>query len=378
MASVRVSETPHLLLDLGKVRASYRAVISAFGQPVEVFYSVKANNHPEILRAIRDEGGSFDVASWSEARASLAAGAKPERIAFSNPVKIPSEIAASYAVGVRLFGLDSTAEVEKLAKLAPGSQVYVRLTVSNHGSIWPLKGKFGVSEHRAVELLRDARAAGLRPVGVTFHVGSQCVNVENWTKALETAASVFRMCAAAGLPLTLLNMGGGLPAMEAMTRPPPLKDIAAAVREGLKRFPRSVRVLFEPGRHLVATAGTLVSTVIGEAEREGERWLYLDAGVYNGLMEIHEKFPYEVRTDHPDRPKRRYVVAGPTCDTVDVIFHEIELPELAIGDRVYFMNAGAYTTAYERYNGFDFPEVIFGEKKTAPEERERIAALTAA
>jgi ornithine decarboxylase len=333
----------------------YRGVKRSFGRPVEIFYSVKANNAPAILKTIADLGGAFDVASWSEVRASLAAGASPDRIAFSNTIKIPEEIAAAYKVGVRLFGFDSRAEIAKLAKLAPGSDLYVRLIVSNQGSVWPLNGKFGVHVYDAVKLLVAAKDAGLNPVGVTFHVGSQCVNPENWTKALAASAAVFRMSAENGVPLTLLNMGGGLPAMESMTHPPSIAKIGTTVRKGLREFPESVRLMIEPGRHLVSTAGMLVATVIGEAEREGEHWIYLDTGIYNGLMEIHEKFPYEVRTDNPRRPKRSYVMAGPTCDSIDIIFHKIELPELNVGDRVYFMNAGAYTTAYDRYNGFEFP-----------------------
>lgn len=358
---------PRLEIDLAKVAANYRAAKAAFRRTFEIFYSVKANNHPAVLKTIADEGGSFDVASWSEVERVLALGVGPERVAYSNPIKKPADVARAYARGVRLFALDSRAEVQKLASLAPGSDVYARLAVSNQGSVWPLTGKFGVDKDQAVELLVEAARAGLNPVGVTFHVGSQCLNIDNWVSALRTCADVFGACAAKGHTLTLVNFGGGLPAMETRTAPPELSAIAAAVDAALDaHFGPDVRLIIEPGRHLVATAGTLTATVIGEADRAGERWIYLDVGIYNGLMEIYERFPYEVRTERPDRPQRVYVVAGPTCDSVDVVFPQITLPEVRVGETLTFLNAGAYTTAYDRYNGFAFPAVECVGKEKAP------------
>ncbi len=352
----RMPTTPYLSIDLDRVRANYRDIKRLFGERLEVFYAVKANRDPRVLKTLLDEGGCVDVASMTEIRIAADVGFAPSQMVFSNPIKAPGEIEEAYRLGIRLFAADSMAELSKLSKLASGSDIYARLSVSNKGSVWPLTGKFGVEKHDAVRLLLAAKRLGLNPVGTTFHVGSQCLNQDNWCSAIDACADVFDACAERGVALSLLNLGGGLPAMENMTNPPPVAAIAEGILRCVdKRFDPSVRVLMEPGRNMVATAGTLVASVIGEAERQGDHWIYLDVGVYNGLMEIHEKFPYELRTDHPEREKRAYVLAGPTCDSVDVIYHDITLPRLNVGDRVLFMNAGAYTTGYDRYNGFDFP-----------------------
>jgi len=357
-----MTATPFLSVDLDRVRTNYASVKKVFGDRLEVFYAVKANRDPKILKTLLEQGSGFDVASMAEIRIAMDVGCAPEKMAFSNPIKSAREIEEAYKLGVRLFGMDSGSEIEKLAKLAPGSDVYVRIDVPNKGSVWPLSGKFGAEKHEAKDLLVETRRAGLNPVGVTFHVGSQCLNPDNWATAIDFSCEVFRACAKEGIRLSILNLGGGLPAAENMTHPPSVEELGKGIVARIdKCFDPSVRVLIEPGRHLVATAGTLTATVIGQAVRRGEEWLYLDIGVYNGLMEIHEKFPYEVRTDHEGRDRRSYVLAGPTCDSVDVIYDDISLPRLDVGDRVHFMNAGAYTTGYDLYNGFAFPVVEYVE-----------------
>lgn len=351
--------TPYLAIDLEEIRTRYRNLKEQFGREVEIFYSVKANNHPTVISTLLEQGSAFDVASLSEIELVLAAGCPADRVAYSNPIKKPTELAAAFTKGIRLFAFDSEAEIKKLAELAPKSQVYIRLAVSNEGSLWPLTEKFGVDYAEATRLIELAAARGLDPVGVTFHVGSQCLNPTNWGSALRSCAEVFDACAEKGIRLSLVNMGGGLPAQDSASNPPSIESIKKVVKAELAdRFDSETRILIEPGRHMVATSGTLVATVIGIAKRGAKTWIYLDTGVYNGLMELYEGFPYAVRTLHSDRPKRKYVLAGPTCDSVDVINKEIVLPELEIGDRVIFKDAGAYTISYDRYNGFDFPETV--------------------
>lgn len=359
--------TPHLLIDLQEIARKYAALKETLHRKTEVFYSVKANNHPDVIAELARLGSGFDVASWKEVKTVLQAGVSADKIAFSNPIKKKEEIEQAHAAGVSLFAFDSDAEVRKLAESAPGSQVYVRLVVSNEGSLWPLTNKFGVDYIEASRLIQLAAELGLKPVGATFHVGSQCLNPVNWGAALRVAAEVFRHSAKNGIQLSMINMGGGLPAMDSASNCPEIAEIKQVIDSEMHRFGENVRVLIEPGRHLVATSGTLVATVIGEADRGGKKWLYLDTGVYNGLMEIFEGFPYEIRTDRPTAPPRQYVIAGPTCDSVDVVYKKIMLPEVKTGDRLYFMNAGAYTISYDGYNGFPFPEVIHKNEK-APAE----------
>ena len=353
-------KTPCLIMDIGEVRRRFESITGLLGRPVEVFYSAKANPHRKILKTVADLDGGFDVASWGEIKAVLSLGIPASRIVFSNPIKAPSDIAAATAAGVRLFAFDSEPEIEKLSRFAPGSDVYVRLAVSNAGSLWPLTRKFGVGVEEAIRLVFLARHARLNPIGATFHVGSQCLNPRNWYDAIENVSLLFDACAMNGLQLTLVNLGGGVPALNNAHGVPSLLNIRSAINKGLDRlFAGQPRLIIEPGRYIVATAGTLCVTVIGIAQRRDETWLYIDAGTYGGLMEPHEGFPYEVVTDHPDRQTQRYVIAGPSCDSVDTVFSDIELPEVEIGDRLYFLNAGAYTTSYERYNGFPFPNVYF-------------------
>lgn len=371
MISSVMPATPYLDLDLSKVEQNYRQISGTFGERYGIFFSVKANNHPEVLRVIAENGGSFDVASAAEVGQALAAGVTPDRIAFSNPVKMPADISFAYRSGVRLFAVDSHDEIQKLAALAPGSSVYVRLSVDNTGSGWPLSGKFGVEVKDAVTLLQAVKDAGLDPAGVTFHVGSQCANVTNWRMALGRAGEVWRECEALGITLHLLNAGGGIPARYRGDEPT-VAEIAQTVREIVDMtFPSTATLMLEPGRAMVANAGTFVATVIGTAKRGHELYVYLDAGVFSGLMETYECFWYPVETSRQGEPEENVTLAGPTCDSVDVIARGVRLPALRMGDTVRFRMAGAYTNSYERYNGFGFPEVrcmnaVASEKKKAP------------
>lgn len=353
-------QTPYLTVDLDTLRRTYRGVAAAFMDLADVYYSIKANNLPEVLRTIFQEGGRFDVASLEEIKMAMAVGAAAEDLMFSNPIKIQREVAEAYRLGVRWYAFDSEEEIRKLAGSAPGSKVYCRLVVPNDGSLWPLKSKFGVSPDEAIRLLEEAGKHGLEPAGVAFHVGSQCLNPTNWRRALELSAHVFKGCSGKGIGLRLINMGGGLPAMDRVSGPPRLEEITTVVRDELtRRFSRDVKVVIEPGRHVAAPAGLLTTSVIGKAKRDGKEWIYLDVGIWNGLEEVREDYPYELTTEWPDAPRRNYVIAGPTCDSVDVLFWDKELPEVQVGDKVFVHFAGAYTVSMQRYNGFTFPSVEF-------------------
>lgn len=352
--------TPHIVLEREKIKANYASIKSAFGDAFEIFYSVKANNHPAALAVVKECGGAFDVASAAEIEQAMALGARPDQIAFSNPVKIPADISFAHERGVALYAADSEDEIEKLAVRAPGASVYVRLAVDNTGSGWPLSGKFGVGVQDAVKLLVAARDRGLAPLGLTFHVGSQCENLDNWRSALTRCADVWRLAADRGIALSLLNVGGGVPAPygpKMISR----AEIGAAVRGAVKDLvPGATRFMIEPGRSMVADAGRVVASVIGTAVRGGEKYVYLDIGVFNGLMEAYECFWYPIeRLGGGTRAAvmETVTLAGPSCDSVDTIAKGVSLPPLRLGDRIAFMVAGAYTNSYERYNGFPFPPV---------------------
>lgn len=353
--------TPLLILDRSELRAAYRRTAESL-PGVPVFYAVKANPHPDVLRTLAALGAGFEVSSVDELLAVRREGVGPERILSSNPVKTPAFIREAFAAGVDRFAFDSHAELDKLAALAPSSRVYARLTVDNSGSEWPLSNKYGCEPEEAVELLLSAPRQGLVPYGLTFHVGSQCRDAESWALAVEASHEVYRALAGQGLRLRMLSLGGGQPVLHTRAVPS-AAEIGARALAAVDHFfgPGTVELTVEPGRALVGEAATLVTSVIGRARRPDAEWLYLDAGVFNALMETIEGFKYELATERSG-PPRTYTVAGPSCDSVDTMFTAAQLPDLEVGDRVYVLNAGAYTLSYaSSFNGFGPPEVLVVE-----------------
>ncbi len=349
--------TPYLLVDKDVVEEK----ASLMGRGIRncrVYYALKANPDIGIARLLDRPGMNFEIASEGELKILASLGIGPERIISSNPVKSPAFIKQAASYGVEYFAFDSPAEVDKLAAHAPGCKVYVRLAVPNEGSEWPLSKKFGIEPDTAVELLMYARERGLDPVGVTFHVGSQCTNIYNWSTALDKVSTVWSSAEDAGLRLGILNIGGGYPIR--YTRDViDIRSIEEMIDTLVSRkFPDHVQVHLEPGRSVVGDAGVFVTSVIGKADRGGVDWLYIDAGVFNGLMESIGGIKYEYVVGSR-AATRRWTLAGPSCDSFDVIAHDVELPEPMIGDRLLILSAGAYTISYaSEFNGFPIPKTI--------------------
>lgn len=353
--------SPCVVLDLETVRQRYAALRTLLPD-ADIYYAVKANPAAPVIDTLAEQGSGFDLASTGEIARCLGLGISPARFCFGNTIKHERDIARAHALGISLYVFDSPAELDKLARAAPGARVFCRLSVHGRGADWPLTRKFGCSHQLAAELLVRAKALGLQPIGVSFHVGSQQTDPQQWTTAIAAAASVFRACRRHGIALELLNVGGGLPA-HYRTPVPPLEvyaeTILAAVRHQFGCSPP--RLMIEPGRYLVGDAGLLRSQVLliarhgGHAER---RWVYLDAGRYNGLAETQgESICYTLRTPHDGGAAEAVILAGPTCDSTDIIYDRAgyALPvALAIGDTVDFLTAGAYTASYAsvEFNGF--------------------------
>jgi len=201
-------DTPAQVIDLDQVRKDCKQFITEFGKG-NVFFSMKANSHPAVIRTLFNDGINFDLASWGEAEILLQQKVPVERMIFSAPTKIPDHIRRTYEHGIRTYSFDSKIEVEKLAKLAPGAKVFARLSVRNTGSEWPLEKKFGISDDEAVELLVYAKMMGLIPWGLTFHVGSQNSRPESWRDSLLQTAGVVRQLAKKGIRIKAINAGGG-------------------------------------------------------------------------------------------------------------------------------------------------------------------------
>lgn len=353
---------PFLILDTAIVRGKVRRFRAAMPR-VRPHYAVKANPDRRVLKVLAQEGCGFEIASIAELDLLLSLGAPAAEVFYSNPVKARESIAYAAAKGVEWFVVDSLDELRRVHEIAPHAKLYLRIATPNIGSDWPLSGKFGAGAADAREMVAAAAKLGADLAGVTFHVGSQCRNPENWRVALEKTRSLFEAMSKAGLRPRLLNIGGGYPVRH--VKPiPSIELIGAVVNESLKAFPEDVQVIAEPGRYLVSDAGYFVCRVLGTAVRAGKRWMHWDAGLFGGVIESSEGLKYRIRTDRSG-PDTAWTVGGPTCDSVDIVVRDEPLPsDLQEGDFVYIRNAGAYTTAYaSQFNGFPLPEVRVFESK---------------
>ncbi|MCX6355528.1 MAG: type III PLP-dependent enzyme [Candidatus Aureabacteria bacterium] len=337
--------TPLFLIRRSVVREQLNRFRKALRR-VEPFYAIKANPHPGILKTLVAAGAGFDVASKAEMEAALSAGAAPERIIFANTIKPAEAIATAAREGVLLTTFDSEYELYKIAEHSPKSRVLVRIKVPNIGSVVELSLKFGVDPSDAVPLLIKARRLGLTPAGVSFHVGSQCTHMENYVESLEMAAIIVRDAKLKQFPLEIVDIGGGFPIPHLDGDEDQFDKTARVIAREIERlFDRNLRIIAEPGRFISGPSATLVMRVIGKAIRENKHWYYLDDGVYgdlSGIMFDHAKYQFNVL-----RSGRRQLstLAGPTCDSLDIIARGEDLPELEIGDIVYVNNVGAYSSA---------------------------------
>jgi ornithine decarboxylase len=355
-------ETPFLVVDTPTVARHYDELLAAFPF-ASIYYAVKANPAPEILKLLRDRGSKFDIASVYELDRVLGLGVSPDRVSYGNTIKKSRDIRYFYDRGVNLYATDSEADLRNIAKAAPGSRIYVRiLTEGTQTADWPLSRKFGCQIDMAMDLLVLARDLGLVPYGVSFHVGSQQRDIGAWDAAIGKVKVIFeRLKEEDGIDLKLINIGGGFPA-NYMTKTHELSTYAEEIIRYLREDfgDEMPEIILEPGRSLVANAGILVSEVvlISRKSRTGlHRWVYVDVGKFSGLIEtMGESIKYPVYSEKLGEFEEA-VIAGPTCDSADIMYedHKYPLPlNLAIGDRLYWFSTGAYTTSYSaiEFNGF--------------------------
>jgi len=359
--------TPLVIVDHKALRENY-GQFRKYLPRVQVYYAVKANSAPEIVRTFYEAGGSFDVASLAEFL-TVHENVKdlPEeqrqafiwdRIIYANPIKA-TETLEQLDPYKPLVTYDNYEEVLKIAKHAPRAGLVLRLRVPNTGSMVELSSKFGALPGEAVDLIAFARNNKLEVEGLSFHVGSQCTNVQNYIQALHLAAEVFAEAKSRGFELKLLDIGGGFPAHYDDTIPA-FKTLAKAINPELDRlFPPPIEILAEPGRFLVASAATAISKIIGKAVREGKLCYYVDDGVYHtfsGVIFDHCQYPLK---SFKKGPGQICSVFGPTCDALDTISLAEHLPDLGLGDLLYAPNIGAYSAASSTsFNGFPPARVV--------------------
>lgn len=348
---------PFLLVDTNIVRNKARRFKTAMPK-VQPHYAVKANPDPRVLRTMIEEGVGFEIASISELDLLLSLGVPAADIYYSNPMKSRAYLEYAASRGVEWYVLDSVEELRKIVSVKPDAKMYLRIDTPNIGSDWPLAGKFGTHTAEIEGIVNEAAKLKADLAGVTFHVGSQCRNPQNWRVGIERAKKVFADMRRVGLTPRLLNIGGGYPVRH--VKPiPSIEIIAEVVNAAIADLPRDIRIMAEPGRYLVSDAAYFVCRVVGTATRNGKRWMYWDAGVFGGVIEVTEGLRYEILSDRTGQ-NIPWSIAGPTCDSVDILMRDEMLPEdIEEGDFIYIPNAGAYTTAYaSNFNGFPLPDVV--------------------
>jgi len=335
--------SPLLLLDCEVVRRQYQRLQAAL-PGVGLFYALKPLPHPAVVAELRDLGGYFDVATSGEIKLVKAAGVAPERCIHTHPIKTDAEIRAALRFGIRTFVVDNPDELRKFRQHRTRAQVLLRLSFRDPTAVVDLSRKFGCEPAAVVPMLELAQSLGVTVRGLSFHVGSQVAEPRKYVEAIGVCAELIEQAITSGLAdLNLLDIGGGFPIAYGGTMQP-IREFCRPIRQALKMLPRGVRVIAEPGRFIAGPSGTSVSTVVGRAQREGRWWYYLDDGLYgsyNGQLYDHARYPIDVPgrrgAAHPS------VLAGPTCDSIDVVREDIPLPELQIGDLVVGRMMGAYT-----------------------------------
>lgn len=360
-------DRPTLVIDLDRVEAQFRALSAGLGD-AHIHYAVKANPHPMVLARLASLGCRFDAASRPEIALCLEAGAPAHHVSFGNTVKKPGDIAWAHARGVDLFAADSDEELAKIAAHAPGARVFIRLLVEHSQADWPLSRKFGCAPEEAVRLMQVADELGLRPSGLSFHVGSQTRAAAMWGPTLDMVAEVWRDAAEAGFALDVLNIGGGFPAFYGDPIQGPEAYARGVMDEIRARFPQLPGyIMAEPGRGMVAEAGVIAAEVLLVSKKRPSdiaRWVYLDIGKFSGLAEtMDEAIRYQFETTADSGETGPCILAGPSCDSADVLYEKrpVQLPlALAAGDRIRILCCGAYTSTYASvgFNGFPPLDVV--------------------
>jgi ornithine decarboxylase len=359
-------QTPFFLFSKDRILRRYEEFKKSF-PGAAIHYAIKANSEIPVLQLLNDAGASFEAASKYELDYLKEAGVSADRIIYGTSVKSASHIKDFHEYGVDRYAADSFPELEKLAVHAPGARVYIRMTVNDTGSVFRFSEKFGTAKANVVPLLRHAVEIGLKPYGISFHVGSQASNPLAWAHALRELGEVLDELKTYDITIDALNFGGGFPCHYLTTEETSdIEEIAKFTLEEYEKLPYQPQIILEPGRGLIADTGVLVTSVIARVGRGENTWLFLDAGVYNALFEA---MAYQGSTRYPitsmrpsyDSGEMLYALAGPTGDSPDVITREALLPrDIEIGDKLIIHKVGAYTLpATSPFNGFPKPPVYY-------------------
>jgi len=362
--------SPLLVVDCEQVRRQYQSLKAAL-PGVDLHYALKPLPHAAVVACLRDEGAFFDLATTGEVELVKAQGIPAERCIHTHPIKRDSDIRDALRYGVKIFVADNPEEVRKFARYRKRAELLIRVSFRSPDAVVDLSRKFGCEPGAVLGLIEQARRLGIRVRGLSFHVGSQATEPTKYIEAIRACTSLIGEALLAGLPsLEILDIGGGFPVSynEEVT---PIEDFCAPIRAELAKLPPQVRVIAEPGRFIAAPAAIAISSVMGKAKRDGRWWYYLDDGLYgsySGQLFDHAKYP--VTTLRQEGEQFPSVLAGLTCDSIDVIDDDIMLPELEVGDLVVGRMMGAYTWASATdFNFFKRAKVVVMHERPADAKR---------
>jgi ornithine decarboxylase len=366
--------SPLLVVDCEQVRRQYRALSEAL-PGVDLHYALKPLPHASVVATLRDEGAFFDLATTGEVELVKAQGIAPERCIHTHPIKRDSDIRDALRFGVTTFVADNPDEIRKFVRYRKRAELLLRVCFRSPTAVCDLSKKFGCEPGAVLGLIETARRLGVRVRGLSFHVGSQATDPSKYIEAIHACTNLVAEALLAGLPsLDVLDIGGGFP-VQYTDAVMPIGEFCAPIRAALAKLPKHVRVIAEPGRFIAAPAAIAVSTVMGKAKRDGRWWYYLDDGLYgsySGQLFDHAKYPVAALRDGGELFES--VLAGPTCDSIDVIDDNISLPELEVGDLVVGRMMGAYTWASATdFNFFKRAKVVVMNEQ--PVDAKRVVRL---
>ena len=355
----------NLFIDLSKVHYQFQEFQNAFSN-FRIAYAVKANPLEPIIKILNKQNSYFEVASTHEIQDLLNKNISSDKIIYSNPVKSISSIKTSLKQNVDRHVFDSIYELEKYSHFKQ-TKLFFRISVPNHKSMIALGQKFGCAEKNWVEILNYSRKIGLEIYGITFHVGSQCKSLHTWELAIQVVGKFMRLAQQYSMYPKALNIGGGFP-IYLGKQVPNIKSIAKVIYDSLEKLKKH-HIYFkefyaEPGRFLVAPSGTLQVEVIGISKRKNMKWIFLNCGIFHGLMEVKEGIRYPVFFTGKNKIEK-VMLCGPTCDSADVLY-SISIPLPNIGDHIYLTGVGAYTNVYSTsFNGIQAPKIHFINNNSA-------------
>jgi ornithine decarboxylase len=336
--------SPLFLIDVERVRSQYRRLAAAL-PGVELHYALKPLPHPAVIETLYAEGACFDLATNGEVELVRRLKIPPQRCIHTHPIKRDSDIRTALSFGVDRFVIDNPDELRKFVKYRSRASLLIRVSFSSPEARCDLSRKFGSDPAGVLELLRLAAQLRIRIDGLSFHVGSQAAGPATFVEAIGKCGELLAQAAALEHAAHMLDIGGGFP-VDYLQTAMPIEEFAAPIRAALAALPAGTRVIAEPGRYIAAPAAVAVASVMGRAERGGRWWYYLDDGLYgsySGQVYDHTVYPLEVLA--PEGRTYPSVLAGPTCDSIDVINDHLELPKLKVGDIVIGRAMGAYTWA---------------------------------